>query len=590
MQDEKYMSINPYQGIDKYFEDIATKCPDKIAIRDKNNAFTFKILNQKANQMAYHLCELGIEPHECVGVYFEPSIELIISILAILKINGTCIPIDTEYSDEKVKYIIRDTKTVYVICNNTFVNCYSKIAETIPFEWEYVFPKGYKKKNLNISKNINDIAFIFYTSGTTGEPKGVLIPHSAVLNDTLPELALPKLSSDDIFLMTAPVCTTRIVGEIFYPIFSEAQLFILDYTQVKNANVIIETIISEEITVLFVVPTMLRELVKNGNLRQCISLKYIQSMGEKLSENILCDFFEQSNSSLVNIYGQTEAGNCSIAVYNRKNFRKEINLGQSVNNRKIWIINDQNKEVNQGEVGRIVITGPYLSLGYLNDENLTKRCFKRWRSERYDCFISGDLGRINSKNELEFIGRCDDIIKLGGKRISLIEIENALLKCEDIENAVVFVQENNREEKYVIAAIQYVTDNNMTYEILVKFLKRYLPEYAIPRKILSVKKIPLKTNGKIDKEKIIRQYNESGQKNKFKFTEAEKQLAKFWAEILEIDYMLINPDKTFVELGASSLAVAICSAEIEEKFGNENFSMQDIMTHTLKELAEKLYK
>lgn len=590
MQDKEYVFIDTHQGIDKYFEKIAEKYPERVAVREKNNIFTYRMLNQKANQLANHLLDLGIKELDCVGVYFEPSIELIISILAILKISGICVPIDPEYNAEKVKYIIENTNMVNVICNNEFINYYSNVSATIPFEWQYAFPKGYQKNNLNMLRNVNDLAFIFYTSGTTGEQKGVLIPHGAVLNDTLPQLALPPLTKNDVFLLTAPVCTTRIIGEIFYPILAAAQLFILDYSYVKNASAIIETIIKEEVSVLFVVPTMLRELMKSGKIKYCKSLKYIQSMGEKLSENILQGFFSQSNACLVNIYGQTEAGNCSMAFYTKENSKKEVNLGKSVNNRKIWIVDEEFREVDRGKAGRIAITGPYLSAGYLNDENLTKKHFKKWKSEKYDCFISGDLGRINARNELEYLGRYDDIIKLGGKRISLTEIENVLLKHNNIENAVVFIQENNREEKYVMAAVQCLGDADISYDLLIKYLQIYLPEYAIPRRIVSLKEFPLTTSGKIDKKRVMQLCNQSSTDNVFEFTENEERLAKFWAEILEMDYKLIDPNKTFVELGASSLAVAICSAEIEEKIGNKNFLMQDIMTHSLKKLAEKLYK
>lgn len=582
---KEFIYLDERKSIGKYFEDIVETNPNKVILEEKANSFTYVTLNEKSNQLARYLKQLGVVRGEKVGIYLEPSVELIIAIIGILKIGGACVPIDPEYNDEKVKYILKDTKIKKVICNNKFLNLYSENVDVIPLESNFAFLEEFQNGNIKESININDLAFVFYTSGSTGKPKGVLITHAAVLNDTVPEHAMPPLSENDIFLMTSPVCTTRIIGEIFYPLFAKAKLVIINYKFLKNVSQIMGTIVRKKITVLFVVPTMLREMIKSGRLKECISLRCVQSMGEQLSPYILKEFFSQSIADLINIYGQTETGNCTMSIYSKEKSGEKISVGKNVINRKVWIVNDHNELVENGEVGKIIISGLYLAKGYLNDSHLTEKCFKNSNGIEY--YITSDIGKINKNKELEYLGRSDEIVKLGGKRISLIEVKNALLKFPNVEDAIVGVQKNHREEQFLIAAVVYRGDESITYREWADYLINLLPKYAVPRKIVTLNKFPTKTNGKVDKEIIFKDiYREISDVKGFD-NKIEKELATFWAEILEMTPECIDSRKTFVELGASSLAVAICCAEIEEKYGKE-LSMRDIMIYSLEELARML--
>ncbi|HDR7437766.1 TPA: non-ribosomal peptide synthetase [Bacillus anthracis] len=576
--------------IDKVFEQTVEKYPNSIAIKSKNKSYNYETINILANQLAHFIKKKGIKPEDKIGILLDRSVELGISILAVLKVGCTCVLIDSELPKERVKNFILEADLKAIISDNPWISMISFFeGNKIICNLDYAFPYGELKSNLNIEIDIHDPAFIFFTSGSSGKPKGVIITHGAIINDTHPEVAQPALDANDTFLMTSPVGSTRITGELFYPWFAGTKIIILPDENSKNIKKLIQIIYEENITVIFIVPTMLRTLLNDEDVMKCKCLKFVHSLGEKLPKSLRDKFREILDAQLINIYGQTEAGICTMHFCDTNSQESYVTSGKPVINRCIYILDDNLQPVKNGDVGNIYIGGSYLATGYLNDAMLTTERFVKdtiSSSSTAIMYKTGDVGRINSKSNLEYLGRDDQIVKVSGNRVSLLEIEAILLSYDFVQDAVVKVTENNFSETMLVAVIETDLPEQLKNTNWRKRLEAKIPTYMIPNKFIFVKEFPKLPSGKVDHQNILEKIINNNQdiNEKQKMTIMENKIAELWCEILQIPKNRIKLEDKFLELGGNSILSVKCIAEIEKKFQNK-IEFNVFYNATLKELA-----
>ncbi|MGB7606334.1 MAG: non-ribosomal peptide synthetase [Lutisporaceae bacterium] len=584
------------KGLNKYFEEAVEKYADLIALKFEAKTLTYLGLNELSNQLANFLVRKGICPGSNIGIYFNRSIELTVSVLAVLKAGCTCILLDKSIPNDRINLIMGDIPLNYVICDRDFANKFYYNGKVIICDLEMSYPYNESKTNLNIKTNTDDASFIFYTSGSTGEPKGVIISHGGIINDSLPAVAEPALNQEDCFLMTSPVGSMRITGELFYPWFAGAKVVILRESLTNDIEKNIDIINEEKVSVMFIVPTMLRELLNNRRFSKCQSLRYVQSLGERLPQYLRDKFYSKLNVGLVNVYGQTEAGCCTIYDCDYKTSHKYVKSGKQVMNRAIYILDEDLKTVASGEIGKIFIGGDYLATGYFNDPALTS---ERFISDPFSghsgavMYMTGDIGRITEDGQLEYLGRIDQIVKIGGMRLSLLEVESAILSFSEIEDVVVKAVENNRNEIFLVAVIETKAEEDVRNIEWRTQLGKKLPHYMIPSRYIYIKELPKLINGKINHKEVLKMISVDSivvldETNKPQ-TETERKLADIWSKLLVINMKNIRLSDRFLELGGNSITTVICTVEIEKEF-NKQVKAAILYSYNFRELSEYIDK
>ncbi len=584
------------KGLESYFEEAVCKYKDLVALKFKEENLTFMQLNKLINQLAHFLIKKGVTSNNYIGIYFDRSFELEISIMATLKIGCTCVLLDKKMPKARNQKFIDDSEINYVICDRDFINNVDFLGKTIICNLKYSFPFNESDENLGRTNDVDDTAFVFYTSGSTGTPKGVVISHGAILNDSLPGIAQPSLSSNDTILMTSPVASMRITGELFYPWFAGTKVVILEESLTNNVQENINFIIKEHISIMFIVPTMLKELLVNNRISQCKCLKYVQSLGERLPKYIRDEFYEKLDAELVNVYGQTETGCCTIYDCYYESKDTYVNSGKTVINRNIYLLSSDLRPVEKGEVGDVFIGGKYLATGYLNDSQLTSQkfmCDQFSEDGTGYMFKTGDVGRITDNDQLEYLGRKDQIVKIGAMRISILEIESAILNFSAVKDVVVKGVENNKGNEYMVAVIEGNEGWKLDKFELRRFLAEKLPGYMIPSKFIFVDEMPKLISGKLDHRKIMdiifNGVNRKVDKDSMVISDSEIKLANIWSKNLNMDCSIIRSSDTLLELGGDSIIAVNCILDIEKAF-NKEVTMEIIYNYTFKELARYIDK
>ncbi|MGG3282948.1 non-ribosomal peptide synthetase [Paenibacillus solani] len=573
-------------SIQKVFQATVDLYNSKTAITVDDNEYNFIMLNNYSNQLA-RLLMRETKPQEIIGIFMKESIEMIISIFAILKAGCTCLILDPNLPTKRFNEIIKDSKIELIICRD-----YCDVKNITPTNFlkcnlNSDFPYNESIENIVSNQKLTDISFLFYTSGSTGTPKGVRVSHGAILNDTHPMIAQPPLNDLDKFLFTSPLSSIRLIGELFYPLFFGVNVVILSSEFHNNVDIIIETIIREQITVLFVVPTLLREMVSHSRFMECKSLRLVQSMGEKLSKSVRDSFYKAINDViLVNIYGQTETGMCTVHYCSSRTNEPYNISGLPVINRIIYILNDNLTETKMGDIGNIYIGGRYLADGYLNDSALTHKVFLQSPFNSAEkIYKTGDVGRISGEGYLEFLGRSNELVKIGGMRVSLLEVESKILSLENVSDCKVVTYINHRQDNRLMALIIQKNGNELSAFHFRKALKHKLPLFMIPSRFIFVDKFPTNSHGKIDIQKIQElskgAYHQSD-------TKLPAKLLDIISSILCISSNSIRNDDYFIELGGDSITAVTLGIEIEKQFDKQLPFEQLLYELNIQEISELL--
>jgi amino acid adenylation domain-containing protein len=602
--------------IHRLFAEQVEKTPDKIALLGPaqmkyrtymtyTTYITYRELNEKSHQLAHMLIEKGVQPHTIVGIMVERSVEMIIGILGILKAGAAYLPIDPGYPENRIKYMLADSN--------------AKILLT------------YRDINFNshhssfIIHHSCSLAYIIYTSGSTGKPKGVMMEHTPVVN-LLAALQdyYPFIGSDTYLLKTYYLFDVSIT-ELFGWFPGGGRLSILEPGGEKDPAKILDIIEMHGVTHINFVPSMFNAFVDyldHENICKCSGLKYIFLAGEALLPQIVNKFRNlNKNIRLENLYGPTEAA-VYASAYSLSQWHKgdHIPIGKPLPNVKLYILDKNNYLQPVGIPGELCITGAGVARGYLNQPELTAEKFIeqvtgagdrcRWKKEpgkginmsyrSYGSYISkkiyktGDLARWLVDGNIEFLSRIDHQVKIRGFRIELGEIENQLLKYSEIKESVVLAREKQDGDKHLCAYI-VAKPGGIDINKLREYLSVRLPDYMIPSYFVCLEKVPLNSNGKIERKALPEPETKSQKIYVPPKDHVEKKLAGIWSEVLGLPK--IGVDDNFFELGGHSLKAVILVSRVHKKFSiefplNKVFSGPTIraMTQFIKNAKKSIYK
>lgn len=573
--------------IHNLFEAQVEKTPDAIALIFANVELTYRELNNRANQLAHYLQNLGVKPETLVGICMERSIEMVVGILAIMKAGGAYLPLDPTYPQERLAFMLKDAQLSLLLVQPHLVDELPlHEAKVVIIDADGAAFADYNQTNLVSHTELENAAYVIYTSGSTGKPKGAINTHKGLCNRLIWMQETYQLTSSDRVLQKTPFSFDVSVWEFFWPLFTGATLVIAKPGGHQDASYLVQLIGQQQITTLHFVPSMLQVFLEEPELEKCRSLKRVICSGEALPLELQKRFFERLDAELHNLYGPTEAAIDVTSWKCQKNSNaKIVPIGRPIANTQIYILDNYLQPVPIGIPGELHIGGVGLARGYLNRQGLTN---EKFISSPFDptkrLYKTGDLARYLPDGSIEYLGRIDRQIKLRGCRIELGEIETVISQYSHVRETVVITNENR--------LIAYVVPHQKTpFSIneLRHLLKVKLPEYIIPAAFVVLESLPLTPNGKVNLRALPAPGNlrpELANNYQAPQSEVEKLIAKVWKQVLQLE--TVGVDDNFFDLGGHSLLVLKVNNKLREIW-NCNLSVVEIFQYpTIRSLAEHL--
>lgn len=571
------------------------KSPDDIALVCDERHFTYRELNERANKLAHYLREVGVAAEKRVGVCMERSPEMVLAILAVLKAGGAYVPLDLSYPEERLAYMVEDAEIEILLTEARLLpkmrevigaQHISLLAVDLPDEVQSIFEKDNPKRTALPDNS----AYVIYTSGSTGKPKGVMIPHRAIGNHMRWMLSNWKFDNNDRILQRTAISFDASVWELFAPLMSGARL-ILSTHSASRYDSIPEEIKKHGVTVLQLVPSLLRVLLERSGLSECHTLRRVYCGGEALGSDIVNSFYEQQRAELFNLYGPTEAAiDASWWKCQAGYERTVMPTGRPVSNAQIYILDKSLQPVPVGVTGELYIGGAGLARGYLNQPALTA---ERFIPSPFSLkpgarlYRTGDLGRYLPEGVIEFVGRSDRQVKIRGFRIELAEIEVALGRHPDLEMVAVVDEDDGFGSRRLIAYVTLKPGARLTGEELSVMLRTILPAHMIPAAFVFLDEFPLLPNGKLDRAALLNARPKMppslSQENDEERSKVEEKLAKIWAEVLRLANLGIHDN--FFALGGHSLLASQVVSRVRDAFGVDLPLSQIFESPTVSSLA-----
>ncbi|MFZ1289534.1 MAG: amino acid adenylation domain-containing protein [Melioribacteraceae bacterium] len=565
--------------IHEKFEEIVEKNFQKRAITSESGSITYGDLNKYANAIANRLFSKGLKLRETVGIFIDRKIEYIAAIIGVLKSGGTFVPLDITYPYERLKFIIEDAKINYIITIGDFI--------------ESKLPKVKEILNLNeieLSSNENNpkckifdnnSAYIIYTSGTSGLPKGVVVEHSKIayhINQMISEFSVVHT---DKYLQFAAFNFDASIEQIFVPLLSGAEIYLRENSYWLPSE-FIDLVRTNNITIINPPTVYWNQIVaelKNHKHTDWGKLKTVIVGGEEMQVELLIKWqqYFKNNIKLINAYGPTETVITSAIFKTDEKIIEEnflhVPIGKCIGKREVFILDQFGNIVGEGIPGELCFSGEILAQGYFGNPVLTSEKFIPNRFSKNSgsrIYRTGDLVRYDKNGFIEYLGRIDTQIKIRGFRIELSEIEQVLLKHENVKNAAVKIFNDANDNSSLFAFITSDRKNEEFLFELKNYCKQHLPNYMVPNQIYYLDELPINANGKLDRNKLYIPDNYKFEIS-IEFVEPRNDLEK---EICEIVADLLNIEKigiynSFFDLGGHSILAIKVLSKIKEKFGVE---------------------
>ena len=581
----------------------AARTPDAIAVEHGERRLTYRELESRANQLAHFLRKRGVGPESKVGVCLRRSLELPVTLLAVLKAGGACVPLDPAYPKERLAYMLEDSQTPLVLTQRGL------LAEVTDFDAEVIALdadwKAFAQESCEPVRNgvkPENLAYVIYTSGSTGKPRGVLLSHYGLVNHNCAAVTLFGMTAADRMAQFSSISFDIAIEEIFPTWIAGGALVIREEDASLAVADFLRWVSERKVTVLDLPTAYWHELV--GELSEAAaadptrglpeSLRMVIVGGERASLHILAAWHRLAGSRVrwVNTYGPTETS-VIVTAFEPTNWEEMTTLpiGSPIANTKIHILDEQLQPLPVGIAGDLYVSGPGLARGYWNRPETTAEKFIAdpfCNQPGARMYQTGDRARYLANGEIEFAGRTDDQVKIRGYRVELKEIESVLAGNGGVREVAVIARENQAGEKTLVA---YVVPSQQapTGSELRSYLKQKLPHYMVPSAFVLLEAMPKTPNGKVDRRNMpAPQAADFTEPNEYVAPndELESELSKIWATVLSKDKVGIRDN--FFDLGGHSLLAARLMHRIEQTFAQRLPLAALLQAPTIEQLAAQL--
>ncbi len=534
-------------------------------------------LNRRANQMGHYLRQQGVGRETLVGVCVERSVEMVVALLGILKAGGAYVPLDAEYPQERLGYMVQDSGVGVVVTEE-------KLLERLPsYELNFVQVICLEREQEEIGQQseenpeaVNggeDLAYVMYTSGSTGQPKGVMVAHRGITR-LVCNSDYVQVERGDRIAQASNNSFDAATFEIWGALLNGGRLVLMQGDELLVPARFEEWAVAEGITTLFLTTALFNEMVRQGV--KFAGVKQVLFGGEMVDVNVVRKVIaEGQQQRLLHVYGPTEGTTFSSwhEVQNVGDKARTVPIGVPISNTQAYIVDEELRLAPVGAVGELCLGGEGLGRGYWKQAELTAEKFvPNPYSGRPGArlYRTGDRVRYGRGGAIEFLGRMDEQVKIRGYRIEPGEIERALLQHEGVKEAVVVAREIAGGEKQLVGYVVWEDEGEGEREDLREYLRKKLPEYMVPWAVVELKELPLSVNGKVDRRRLPEpEERREWQEREYEGprTAVEEIVCGIWAEVLRLERVGIG--ENFFELGGHSLLATQVISRVRRVFETE---------------------
>ncbi|WP_196141208.1 non-ribosomal peptide synthetase, partial [Aliikangiella sp. G2MR2-5] len=577
--------------IQQLFEQQVVLCPDQIAVTHEDQSLTYGELNRYSEKLALFIRELyrkqknsELPSDTLIALYFNKSIEMVVSILAVLKAGAAYVPLSPEHPKERIDYQQEDTNAPLLLTQESY---YQRLSEWLP-ELEKVngiisvkLDALAKQKSREILNNGSerDLAYVIYTSGTTGNPKGVMIEHRSVVNLVRSQTEALDFANDEKVVWLPAYIFDGAVEVLWVTLLNGAHLIIPTEEDLQSP----ECIDRYQMTHLVATPAYLAAL---GQLASAHKIRRVVSGGDVFPAELKALW----GSKLVNVYGPTEATVTATRCLNYAEHKQNNRIGKPIDNVMVYVLSPNMKPVPIGSPGELYLGGMGIARGYLNQEKLTQERFVNnpfvpEGGERL--YRTGDLVRWLPDGDLEYLGRDDNQVKIRGFRVELGEVEAAIQQLPNIRQAIVISYEHE-QTNYLIAYVVAESCMMVDQQTIKQALSTKLPSYMVPTVISLIDKVPLTVNGKLDRQQLPQVDLAASKEYVAPENNLQEKLCQIWASVLGLKRVGITDN--FFSIGGHSINAIRIVSLIRQQLDMEVPLSLFYAKRTIAELSEGLGK
>jgi amino acid adenylation domain-containing protein len=578
------------QSIPDRFEQIARSHAHKVAVKTRQHALTYSEANQTANRVARAILAQRGSEEEPIALLLENDVHVFAAILGVLKAGKIYVPLEPAYPQARNSFMLQDSQARLIVTNNKNLALAEELSSSaLPVINIDELGSSFSSDNLDLSVSPDATAYILYTSGSSGQPKGVMQNHRNVLQQAMIHTNSLHISDQDRQTLMQSCSFTRSIKEMYGALLNGATLF--PYAWDEGLAGVQDWLLQEEITIYGSVVTTFRTLVDTlAGEEQFPNLRLIYLGGGHLYRRDVEKFQElfAPHCLLVHGMGSTEAGTVirSFIDMQTKITDSVVPVDQILEDMEVLILDDSGKPLGPEHTGEIAVRSPYLALGYWRRPELTKAAFRPDpEGSETRIYLTGDLGRIRRDGSLEIVGRKDSQVKVRGFRVELGAVESALQDLESVKETAVIAQPTVGEDNRLIAYLTPAVQPPPTADALRNALGEKLPDHMVPSTFVVMAEMPRTPTGKIDRRSLPAPgYARPALASEYVAPDTDRQrtLAEIWSQVLGVNQVGVHD--SFFDLGGNSLLAMRLFSQIEEEFGISCSITSFLATPTIEQL------
>ncbi|MEL5954080.1 amino acid adenylation domain-containing protein [Streptomyces sp. CLV115] len=574
----------PAHRFHELFEQRVASHPDDVAAVHGDLQLTYRELNARANRVGRALLARGLRPEGVVAVVTERNLDWMVAVLAVFKAGGVYLPVEPHFPADRIATILSRAACELVLTEPGSTATLDQALGALPGVQKLLVGAAYEEDHadgdLAVRVAPDQLAYIYFTSGSTGEPKGAMCEHAGMLNHLYAKIDDLEIGEGQVVAQTAPQCFDISLWQLMSGLLVGGRTLLVEQEVILNVERFVDKIIDERVSVLQIVPSYLDVVVSwlNQHPRELPDLRCVSVTGEALKKELVQRWFAaQPGIKLVNAYGLTETSDdTNHEVMDRAPDGDRVLLGPAVNNVHVYVVDEHLIPVPLGAPGLIVFSGVCVGRGYVNDPELTRQAYlDDPHRAGVRLYRGGDYGRWTPGGKLEFLGRRDTQVKIRGFRIEIGEIENALLQVPGVRDGAVVITERADQSKHLVAFCS--GRRPLDVDVVLARLGESLPAYMVPSALHWRDTLPLTANSKIDRKTLQALAGELDVvPDGFcaPETPAEAQLAAAWAKVLGIPQDRIGRRDHFFDRGGTSLSAVKLAIVLDRAV-----SLKDVTRH-----------